>query len=381
MIDRNATRGPAQNSKRPASPSENDEPQPEAENDDMADIIDPNLRAPPPPPNPADRRPKSRKKKTDARYGVDFTQRAGDGLEKDDELEGEEDNQISTEDIQILDLHSAQPIFSYRGRIFEGQWAENVGTEMIFSEHDKDSAATLPVLQNLAGDVDLLAASAARILTKEKVLKSRVEVKDTLGPIQKEWNINVPKGAYKMSERARQGNFLEQLMALKIKKGEKDHVTVYAKPPEGSQLDEGKKPPRRRRTAEQIEADERAPKRPRGTTRGARGPRRTRGRPKGSRALQTVREDKEREESVPTPNTWTDLIGAPGPSENAPAVEQEVEDDEGSDDLASDDSDDDEGVDEDDEDMDDNEDDSNEDDDEDDDQTPVFRPNAAMNVD
>lgn len=119
--------------------------------------------------------------------------------------------------IQILDLHSDHPLFSYRGRLFEGTWAENLGTELIFApgaggpidsatmdtragegdEEDeeeegqgssKEDAASasmepldpridpyfsaskappLPALRHLGAGVDLLAASAARITAKE----------------------------------------------------------------------------------------------------------------------------------------------------------------------------------------------------------------------
>lgn len=388
VIKQNSTRNQAT---QPASPSGNEhepEPEPAAVDDDMANI-DPSLRGPPPS-SPGTKKREYRKRKNTERYKREQRQRLRDGLEKEDESEGEEEHQVSTEDIQILDLHSKRPIFSYRGRIFEGQWAENVGTEMIFVEHDRDSAATLPVLRNLPGDVDLLAASASRILTKEKILKPKVEEADTLAPIQKEWNINIPKGAYKMSERAGQGNFLEKLMALKIKKGEKDHVTVYAKPADDGHFgQDGEKPRRRRRRKNNDggEGDQGAPKRrrrPRGRP-GTRGPRGRRAR--GAGPLHSDREEEERELSVPTPHRWADLE-VPGPSgrESLAVRQPEAEDDDGSDDMESEDEEasirrENDSQEDDEDDGDGNEDSSDEEEEEDEEAMSAAQTNTAMDVD
>lgn len=146
---------------------------------------------------------------------------------KDDGDDDEEEEEAEVlEDIQILELHSANPIISYRGRVFEGQWAEVIGTEAILARHDKGKP--LPALRNLADKVDVLAASSSRIMTTEKVLKPKVAEEDTLAPIKEEWNIRVPRGKDKTGERALQANFLENLIALKKKKGQTDQVTVYA---------------------------------------------------------------------------------------------------------------------------------------------------------
>ncbi|XP_044716941.1 TFIIIC subunit domain-containing protein [Hirsutella rhossiliensis] len=145
--------------------------------------------------------------------------------EQDDDEEEEEGTE-ALEDIQILDLHSANPIISYRGRVFEGQWAEVIGTEAILARHDKGKP--LPALRHLADKVDVLAASSSRIMTTEKVLKPKLAAEDTLAPIKEEWNIRIPRGKDRTGERALQVDFLEKLIALKKKKGQTDQVTVYA---------------------------------------------------------------------------------------------------------------------------------------------------------
>ncbi|KAG5943714.1 hypothetical protein E4U59_000136 [Claviceps monticola] len=151
---------------------------------------------------------------------------------------GGKERSTPTQDVQILELHSEHPLISYRGRLFEGDWAEVVGTEAIFAL--RDPSKPLPALRNLPGDIDLLAASSSRILTKEKIAKPKDPEQDTLAPIKKEWNIRIPVGKDKSGERAEQTSFLENLIALKMKRGDKDQVTVFARDGAGKDWDDKK---------------------------------------------------------------------------------------------------------------------------------------------
>ena len=348
---------------RPDDNDDNDEePVPGAE-EDMLDI-DPNLRA-------------------DAGMEADGgTGRAPEGdtaqpgqdnqREEEDEAEQSEPEDLTPlQDIQILDLHSRRPIISYRGRVFEGQWGEMIGTDLILARHDPNSQSQLPALRNLPGDVDILAASASRILTTEKILEPRVPEEDTLEPIRKEWNINIPVGKHKSGERAQQADFLEKLIALKIKKGEEDKVTVYARDGEGKHFQDDKDPsyrPRRKRISGHYEDGEEGESWRK---------RRRSGRPPG-RPRKTVSETSRpisHEEtdpgalSVPTPVRWADLEGGDrrgGELEDIDENEEGEQEEEEEEDLSSE-GDDDEG--ESDESADDEEDeieDENADDDEDD---------------
>ncbi|PHH88873.1 hypothetical protein CDD83_6952 [Cordyceps sp. RAO-2017] len=152
---------------------------------------------------------------------------AGKGKEKAREerasSKDRRDEGQAKEEIQILDLHSTRPMISYRGRLFEGQWAEVIGTEAILARHDE--GRPLPALRNLAEGIDILGASASRILTTEKVARPKVVEADRLGPTKEEWNIRIPTGKDKTGERTQQIRFLENLIALKKQKGQTDHVT------------------------------------------------------------------------------------------------------------------------------------------------------------
>ncbi|UKZ75201.1 hypothetical protein TrVFT333_002876 [Trichoderma virens FT-333] len=170
---------------------------------------------------------------------------AGEATESDKESENE-----PLEEIQILELHSRNPIISYRGRVFEGQWAEVIGTEAILADREAKDASQLPALRHLPGGVDILGASSSRILTTEKILKPKVAQEDSLAVIREEWNIRIPPGKDRTGERAQQLRFLENLIALKKKRGDADEVTVYAMDGPGKDFDDRKGPdfkPRRKK--------------------------------------------------------------------------------------------------------------------------------------
>jgi hypothetical protein len=174
----------------------------------------------------------------------------GEGVEKDDEEDQEDqedqddesdsperpDNTTAQEEdetakptnVQILDLHTSNPIVSYNGQVFSCQWAQNIGTELLFTPHDKSSS--LPILRNLPGNVDLLAASSARIISEPVQVKPKAPVRKPLPsarPRESASQISLPKNA--SVQKRSQASFLEKLIGIKEAKGEEDLVTVYAR--------------------------------------------------------------------------------------------------------------------------------------------------------
>ncbi|KAH7412624.1 hypothetical protein BKA64DRAFT_702745 [Cadophora sp. MPI-SDFR-AT-0126] len=145
-------------------------------------------------------------------------------------------------EVQILDLHSIKPLVSYDGHVFACRWSENIGTEMLFVPREKENK--LPVLRELPGcEVDLLAASSARITARTAHLERKFEAESkgsvagrgkgrpkargggAVGGVKS--NASIPRGT--SSQRNTQAQFLEQLIDLKEDIGEEDFVTVYAK--------------------------------------------------------------------------------------------------------------------------------------------------------
>lgn len=145
----------------------------------------------------------------------------------------------SVGEIQVLDLHSDSPVISYKGRIFSGSWASNIGTELIFGAHDEVADRGLPYLRSLSGDVDLMAASSARILTTPADLKpknpttvaapQRRQAPDRYRKLRKESGIQIPVAFDKHGFRKPQARFLENIMAIKRKRGEMDEVTTMTR--------------------------------------------------------------------------------------------------------------------------------------------------------
>lgn len=77
------------------------------------------------------------------------------------------DSKDVAHDIQILELHNKNPIIIYRNQQFRCDWAENIGTELLFIKHSDVSAKPeghLPVVREMPGEVDLLAVSGVRVM-------------------------------------------------------------------------------------------------------------------------------------------------------------------------------------------------------------------------
>lgn len=239
------------------------------------------------------------------------------------------DSNEPLEEIQILELHSRNPIISYRGRVFEGQWAEVIGTEAILADREAKNATQLPALRHLPGGVDILGASSSRILTTEKTLKPKGVQKDSLKAIREEWNIRIPPGKDRTGERAQQLRFLENLIALKKKRGDEDEVTVYAVDGAGKDFDDRKGPdfkPRRKKPSLGVEQSNGASQSDRGERRYIR---RSQGRQGGRRrrasAIRSTSAATDRGVipapdsttlSTPTPGHWDELLGIQGDEED-----------------------------------------------------------------
>lgn len=152
-----------------------------------------------------------------------------------------QEEEKNAETIQIMELHSKEPIVSYRNHVFRGSWAENIGTEMIFTRQFEKDKEALPMLRDMGRNVHLLASSAARINFKEVDLvpKEKLEAANQTGSIdaydreddiperyKTNGGVYVHIGGDKSGQRQPQAHFLEDLIALKRKRGEKDEVTI-----------------------------------------------------------------------------------------------------------------------------------------------------------
>lgn len=242
-------------------------------------------------------KPKSHEAMLASRFGDARAKLDGSGAAENQEEDNEQnaanngfldENDDVAQEVQIMELHTPNPVISYRGRIYQGQWSQNVGTELLLTQHEENNP--LPAVQNLDGGIDVLAASSARIMVTEKVLKPRNkkamrrqrrvmfdEHDYELSDDQDHPTTVVPRAEPGASlERVEQGEFLAKLIALKKSMGETDEVTVVAQTTENTS---------RRKRKPQTQADGRSK-----TARGAgqaRGPGRGRGRARGAKGVRS----------------------------------------------------------------------------------------------
>ena len=137
--------------------------------------------------------------------------------------------------IQVLDLHTSNPIVSYHDHLYSCTWTDMVGTNMFFVQ--PGFADEMQPLQSTE-DFDLLGMSRIKLAGHRANVKKRPRPKEHIdnptGDVQaQQKGDNIDPGSRFNSstdlepERKRQANFLEQLMAIKQKRGEQDTVRTY----------------------------------------------------------------------------------------------------------------------------------------------------------
>lgn len=145
--------------------------------------------------------------------------------------------------LQILDLHTQQPIISYENQIYSCTWTSTVGTDLLLSA--PDPSFTHPVLVEKP-NVSVLATTSIKLVARPVQLVPRTgentdeatstptEPESSTAAVtptpakEKDMPVKIPVGPAPSRARQDQANFLERLMAIKAAKGEKDSVTVYA---------------------------------------------------------------------------------------------------------------------------------------------------------
>ena len=194
--------------------------------------------------------------------------------------------------IQILDLHTHNPLISYQNQMYSCEWTSTLGTDLLLTTPMPDYPH--PVLREQP-NVSVLAASSIKLMGRTAHIASRHSAEESgqlstpapetsiastnIANLENPRPVKIPLNATYSRARQDQANFLERLIAIKAKKGEKDNVTVYSQ-----KVNQGTGWRSQRRASEAIEdaEDETTPKQPR---RGGG----TGGRPRGSRRLRGPR--------------------------------------------------------------------------------------------
>lgn len=150
-------------------------------------------------------------------------------------VESDERASTSNERIQVLGLHTRNPIVSYHNQMFSCSWADQIGTELIFANPNTatDSANQLEPLHR-GPSFELLAANSVKILgrkahitsssgpglthdTESGTLINSAYDATSQGPSQ----AGMPR---RVAAPSHQAHFLHRLQALKSSRGEPDAV-------------------------------------------------------------------------------------------------------------------------------------------------------------
>lgn len=164
--------------------------------------------------------------------------------DRDSAVVNSETDDAPSERVQVLGLHTRNPIISYQNQIFSGAWADQIGTELFFARPNTTSTeftepgnapAEITPLKHTK-DFDLIAANSVKILSRKANLisssSSAADQRDGLTP-------ETSGLVYKPAHQSNQARFLERLKEVKRSKGETDTVrTVFSTSRRGPNLED-----------------------------------------------------------------------------------------------------------------------------------------------
>ena len=149
-----------------------------------------------------------------------------------------ENEESGRDDIQILDPASLNPIISYRGQYFTCTWSDMIGTNMFFTQPSEELPSAEPLLRGT--DFNLQGVSRIKLIAqRSKVVaqpgpRKRARATDEEPHSETEQEGEAVNGkalgtlrsnnAATNIEIRKQASFLERLIDIKRKKGEKDNV-------------------------------------------------------------------------------------------------------------------------------------------------------------
>ena len=193
--------------------------------------------------------------------------------------------------LQILDLHTQNPLISFQNQLYSCEWTSTLGTDVLLTAPAPEFPH--PVLREKP-NVSILATSSIKLMGRPAEISSRhyaeegIQTSSTPAPDSSTASTNtanpekaappfkIPLGQQPSLARQKQASFLERLIAIKAEKGEKDIVTVYTQ-----RVNQGSGWRSQQKAAEATEdgegEQETTPRRGKGATGRPRGSKRTRG--------------------------------------------------------------------------------------------------------
>ncbi|KAI4713985.1 hypothetical protein J4E89_001435 [Alternaria sp. Ai002NY15] len=154
-------------------------------------------------------------------------------------------------EVQIVGLHTPNPLVMYNGQLLSCHWTSTVGTDMFFVKPNANSATQSETLRSLPS-VDLLALGSAKLVAKVGRLRPREDLFDDASNTQQAAEVapapdgnqgattsvnNMSDAQHSSNEKASSASssFLARLNEAKAKRGEKSRLAI-SKTSEGSRL-------------------------------------------------------------------------------------------------------------------------------------------------
>ncbi|KAL1799575.1 hypothetical protein ACET3X_003612 [Alternaria dauci] len=154
-------------------------------------------------------------------------------------------------EVQVVGLHTSNPLVMYNGELLSCHWTSTVGTDMFFIKPDTNASTQSRVLRSLPS-VDLLALGSAKLVAKVGRLRPRDDLVENFGDAPQATKVtqtpdddqsaarDMPAASNTQSITSNNGasatsNFLARLNEAKAKRGDKSRLAI-AKTSEGSHL-------------------------------------------------------------------------------------------------------------------------------------------------
>lgn len=140
--------------------------------------------------------------------------------------------------IQILDLHTSNPLISYQSRLYTCSWSTTLGTDLLFTSLPTPNSSLLAAtrVKLSARPVRLIPHHGApkhslpsRNEEQTKKIAAKPPSTESASPTNQPPAFKIHLETHATLARQNQAQFLERLVASKAAKGEKDNVTIYAK--------------------------------------------------------------------------------------------------------------------------------------------------------
>ncbi|KAK5946775.1 hypothetical protein PMZ80_000918 [Knufia obscura] len=170
--------------------------------------------------------------------------------------DGSRDEDAQENGVQLLDLHTSNPIISHQGQVYSCTWTDMIGTTMFFSQ-PRDTPLYDPEIST--SDFDMIGMSRIKLVGREAkvtpIPQSAREKAPDASPERPGRSLGtIRHGNAKLNAEVRkQANFLEQLMNIKKNRGGEDNVHVAMNSKIAKSVADGKLKFNTQRRGEQIE--------------------------------------------------------------------------------------------------------------------------------